>query len=85
MELPLVAVARVVVGVELAQVQREMSRCVRPVDDRSDTGRSGTAAQLRDRKRHRCRGRVVAEEERFGPRANAGPDRVDDLVRARDR
>lgn len=85
MELPLVAVARVVVGVELAQVQREMSRHVCPVDNRADTGLSSTATQLPDRKRHRGRGRVVAEEERTCSRPDSGPDRFDDLLRARDR
>jgi hypothetical protein len=77
-----VAVARVIVGVQLAQVQREMPRYMRAVDDCSDPGRSSASTQLLDRKSHGCRGRVVAEEECACPRARpCPPDCVDDLFR----
>jgi len=85
MELPLVAVGRVIVGVELTQVQWEVSRYVRAVDDGLDPRLSGAPAELFDRKRHGRRGRVVAEEERAGPRADSGPDCIDDLFRTRHR
>src|SRR5205823_7800302 len=55
------------------------------VDDASDPCLAGAPAQLRYRKRQRRVRRVVAEEKRARARSHAGPNRLDDLVRGRDR
>ena len=74
---PLVAVARVDVGAERLQVERQLPGSVRAVDDREHAGLARRRADLRDREHERRRRGDVAD----GDGLRARPDRADQLVR----
>ena len=71
------AVARVDVGAERVEVERQLARRVGAVDDREHSGRAGRGADLRDREHERGRRGDVADRDRLRPR----PDRRRELVR----
>ncbi len=77
---PLVAVAGVNVGVDRAEVNRNLTRRVRTVDDGKDPCLPRTPAQLGDGKCQRRRRGDMAEEEHLGSRRHPAPDRLDNLV-----
>ena len=74
---PLVAVARVDVRPELLEVERQLARRVRAVDDREHAGRARGGADLLDREDERGRRGDVADRDRLRPRA----DRACELAR----
>src|SRR6266511_3290063 len=77
---PLVAIARVVVDVQGAKVERDVPRDVGAVDDRRDLALARPRAQLLDGKLN-CRLRGdVAEEERARPVGDAAPDLLDGVL-----
>ena len=74
---PLVAVARVDVGAEPVEVERDVTRRMSAVDNGERARLTRGRADLRHRHEQRRRRRDVAHRHDLRPR----PDRVDDLVR----
>ena len=74
---PLVTVARVDVGAERVEIERQLARRVSAVDDRERAGRARRGADLRHREHQRGRRGDVADRDRPRPR----PDRGHELVR----
>ena len=74
---PLVAVAGVDVRPERLEVERQLTGCVRAVDDRERAGRPRGGADLRHRQHERRRRGDVADRDRLRPRA----DRLRELLR----
>ena len=77
---PLVAVARIEVRVDCAEIERKVSRHVRAVDDRRDAALSCARAERLDRELHGRLGGYVAHEQCSSALGNAGPDLLDDVV-----
>ena len=71
--------AGVDVGVQLAQIQRDLADGVRAVDHRQDARLTRAAADLRQREDQRGRAGDVAEEDDFRARRDARPEQLDEL------
>ena len=74
------AVARVEVDVERAEVERDVARNVRAVDNRFDPPFAGAATKLLDRKPERSLRGDLTEEEDARPVVDAAPDLLRSVV-----